>query len=394
MPEFSVAIKDHGGSTLAEFVNPTRLTYEFNIGANGPGKMSFSLAEADPDLSPSLFMPKLADYELRMDGVPIQAGFIDSVNMPLGTDEIHVSGLDWLEWLNQPWRYYYAPPMDYDDVIDLVIATDDATEFHLVLGPGSQVQDWVYAILEPLSEDSGEQVILNPIISGGTFAEELVGHLSRSSGRTGLSLLQELAGMGDPYGFDFWARPNKNLELRGPRSTDPEAVVPVATMTESSGSFDGSSFDVSPIIDGDWTNNGPAGTDILFLDGIGNAARYFRKQHQPSVDQFRRWGADVTVGSRDPFTIGTQTESEFKAAASSYRMMFPQRELTLQVKPELFTFEQYLMESVDVDYQKFPGSFRRIDAYFWITKQAYSETEPGSGDWVCDLSLDQIYIPI
>lgn len=399
MPTFTIQVLEHDGSVVAELENPTGLTYKFQIGANGPDEWEFSLAESDEQVLGVLdgveTMPKKRDIRLLRDGFPELHGFITSVNMPLAGDELNFMCKGWLEWLNQDWRAYYTPPMDYADDIDTVITADDATELHAFFSAGATVTDWVEAILAPLSEDSTEQVILTPIYSGDAFTQELVGAIERATGTSALSLLQQLAAMGSPYGFDFWVEHNKELNLIGPRQTDPLSVFPIATMTQSSGSFLGDDFDESPIIDGNWTNNGPDGTDILFLDGLGNAARYFRKQHQASVDEFRRWGASATIGERGArTTMGTLTESEFKAAASAYRMMFPQRELTLQVKPELFSWSRQLMQPVAVNYQKFSGAFRHLNASFWVTSQTYRELEPGSNDWVCDLTLDQIYEPI
>lgn len=403
-PEFTIQILEHDGTVEAEIINPTALTYTFQHGALGPSSCSWSMAETD-DVVLALdgvdTMPKKRDWRLMADGFPVMAGILMSVNMPLSGNEIHCVGHDWLAWYDQPWRAYYDDDdqanMNYSDDIDTVISADAAEQFHKIMGPGSTVQDWLEEIISPVEWMAGilpEQIGSNWLFSGTAMDEELVGHLARSSGRTVLSLFQELAAMGAPYGFDFWFDWNKDFNFVGPRKTDELAIFPIATMTESSGSFLGDDFDESPIIDGEWTNDGPVGTDILFEDGLGNATRYFRKVHQDSIDVFRRWGHDVTIGSRDPFTVGTQTEQEFKAAAAAYRLIFPQRELSLKVKPELFTFYNVLLDPIDVDYRKFPGSFRRIDANFWVTKQAYSEDEAGSGNWVCDLSLDQIYAPI
>ena len=400
MPEFTIDIKTFAGAVESTITNPTGLSWTYQIGANGPGKVEWSMAESDAvvlGLDGVTTMPYKRDFQLNMDGFPLMGGFIDSVNMPLKRDELHFVGVDWLKWLNQDWRSYYSPgPMDYADDIDTVIALDDPDEFHLMFQAGATVQNWVEAILAVVSENAGEQVILSPVYSGDAFSQELTGYWSRSSTTSVISLLQEIGAMGDPYGFDFWVEWNKELNLIGPRKTDPLSVFPIATMTQDSGEFLGEEFDESPIVDGNWTNNGPLGTDIFFRDGHGNAMRYYRKpNHQPSVDQFRRWGAHATIGSSgDPVSFGTQADAEFKAAAASYRMMFPQRELTLTVKPELFTFGRVLLDPIAVDYQKFPGSFRRINASFWITSQTYREAETGSDDWLCDLTLDQIYVPI
>jgi len=390
MPTFTIEIRTHGGAVEETITNPTGLSWKYQIGALGPGTIEFSVAESDTvvlGLDGTTTMPYKRDFLLKADGVPLMGGFLSSVNMPLSGDEVHFSGVDWSKWLDQSWRYYYTPPMDYFDDVDAIIALDDSTELEVFFDPTlATVTDWVDNILAPISEDAGEQVILSPSYSGGVWAELLGGRIARSPNLTVKQLLDALASMGDPYGFDYWVDFDKVLNLAGPRRTDPGGIFPIATFTRTSGE----------IIDGDWTNNGPLGTDILFLDGQGNASRYYRKQHAASVAEFRRWGADTTIegGDTDHLTFGTGTELEFKAAASSYRMMFPQRELTLQVKPEFFTFSNRLLEAIAVNYSKFPGSFRTIDASFWITSQTYSENSPGSGDWVCDLTLDQIYSPI
>lgn len=390
MPELVVVIMEHDGTTVAELERPANLTWTYQIGAVGPGKCQWRIADSDPLMEEDLIVPLDRDWKLLCDGFPLMAGPIKSINFPLGEDYVNVVGHDWLQWLDQPWRSYYPGVRDYTDDIDAIIAAADPTEFHAIFSDAA-VQEWVEAILAPLSVDSDEQIILEPIFLGDTFAELLSGQIARSSSRTALSLLQELAAMGNPYGFDFWTNWNKELTMTGPRSTDPEAVLPIAGFFRESGYWFDEQFDVTPIVDGEWTNDGPLGTDILFTDGMGNTRRYFRKVDQDSVDRFRRWGYDYVIGSRDPVTLGTATQADFKAAAQSYRFMFPQKEIPLTVRADLFTYDKVLLEPVEVDFRK---PLHRINANFWVTSQTYKESSDGSGDWLCDLTLDQIYIPI
>lgn len=372
---------DFDGNTEAEFENPAGLSWSYQIGAKGPGQIQYTLHEADPGVATDEFAPKRTDVQLTLDGIPLIAGPMWSVNMPLRGDLINIVAHDWMQWLDQPPHDLF----DYTDPIGSVIASGVAADFLTVWPAGSTVQDIVEALLAPLSADPTEQIILSPIFSGAAFAEELSGYLERSASTGVLSMLQQLSLMGAPFGFDFWCHPDKTLEFVGPRVTSAGSYTPSFGL-----------YDASVIADGEWTNNGPAGTDIVFVDGGRNTKRYWRKTHADSVTQFRRWCLTHSVdgGDTQSFQIGGQTDGDYKAQASQQRLMYPQRELSLTVYADQFTFYPHLMEAVDIDYEKFPGCYHRIDSAWWITSQTYRQATDGSGDWLCDLTLDQINTPI
>lgn len=382
MPSTVVYHCDFDGNRIAEFPNPPGLKWMYQLGAKGAGGIEYTIAESDPNLLFEDFGPLRTDWLLEVDGIPVDAGFITSVNTPLSSDAVNVTGKNWLQWLEQPWRGSF----NYVDDIDTIIANRDPTQFQAIFNVGSTVQDIIVALLDPLSSDPATQVILNPVYSGSSFGEELVGSIERANSTTVQSLLSELAAMGKPYGFDYWTDYMKWLHMVGPRRTDPGSIGPIASF-----------FDASTIIDGDWTNNGPNGTDILYTDGSGNTSRYKHFTHAPSVAKYRKWGFDRALSiAPGGFNMMDTSQFEFRVEAAGYRDLFPQKELTLTVRPETIGYAPVLMAPVEVDYRKgyVTGGYWRIDAFFWITSQTYRQLADGSGDWVCDLTLDQIYIPI
>lgn len=382
---FVITHTDFDGNAVSSYDNPAGLSWTYQIGAKQPGKIEYELSEADPGVWRNAFGPKTHDAVLSMNGEPLISGPIWSVNVPFSGDTVGVVVHDWMQWLDQP-PLQLMWPTDYDaNDIDALITGGIAGDLIKVWPVGTTVEDMVLDILAPIDANDGQLSIIKSF-TGSTFAEELTGYLERSSNQTVLSLMQTIAAMGSPYGFDFWFEPDKTLRMVGPRRTDPGSVSPIYGF-----------YGPEDIVDGDWTNNGPTGTEILFTDGGANTKRFWHKEHAPSIAQFRRWGhvANVDGGDTSSFQIGSGTEGDFKAQAAQTRYLFPQRDLTITIKPEeTIGFGNRLMEAVDVDYEKFPGCYRRIDGYFWITSQTFREVSPGSGDWLCDLGLEQIYIPI
>lgn len=374
---------DFFGNTLNEYENPAGLRWTYQIGAMGPGKCQWTLAESDPGVSQDAFGPKRTDFCLWEGATQLIAGPIWNVRMPFASEVVDVVGVDWLQWLDQPPLGLW----DYDTSIDGLITSGIAGDFVLSFPLGSTVQDIIEALLAPLSANPVEQIILLPSYSGSTFSQELSGFLARSSSQTVLSLLQEIAQMGSPYGFDFWADPDGTLNMVGPRRTNPSSVSPVF------------SFDESNILDGEFTNDGPAATEVLFKEGLINTARYWHKEHQPSIDQYRRWGtvAMVDGGDTSSFQIGGLDEGDYKAQAAQYRLLFPQRRVPLTIAPEHsgFGFTNRVMEAVEIDWER-AGGYHRIDSFWWITSQTYYISDEGemAGEWLCDLTLDQINVPI
>lgn len=395
MPELTVAHLDFDGNTVAEFANPAGLRWTYQIGAVAPGKIQYTLAESDPGVERDGFGPKRTDFALRDGFTDLLAGFLWSVNYPLSGELINVVGHDWLQWLDQPPLSLF----DYDTSIDGLVVPVDASRvvpenFVLILDENAWVSgtytlaDLIDQLLLPLMSLPAEQVVMVADYSGTAFSQTLKGYLERSANVSVLQLLQELGQMGSPFGFDFWAEPDRTLKFVGPRRTNPSSVTPVYAFTGP-----------DDIVDGEFTNNGPLATEILFGDGVGNTKRYWHKEHQASIDQYRRWAAFVELdgGDTSTFQIGGQTEGDYKAQASQNRMMFPQRELPLTVVPEAgFGFENRVMEAVDIDYEKYAGSYHRVDSYWWITSQTYYISDEGkmAGEWLCDLTLDQINVPI
>ena len=409
-----VAHLDFDGNTIAEFEHPASLRWSYSIGSAGPGKVSYALAERDPGVTRDGFGPKRTDIAVRDDAGELWSGFCWSYNFRFSGETIAVAGNDWLEWLNQPplglWDYTVSvdgliTPVDLSEVTDvqqmvLFFNRHRFTTWNLEM--------FLNELIAPTQFNPAEQVALYTSMEGDAFAMRLYGWLQRSSQTTVLQLINDLAQMGAPFGFDFFAEADRTLRFIGPRRTNPASVSPTYGFYTSG----------NDIVDGDFTNNGPEATEILFTEGQGNVSRYWHKEHQPSIDQFRRWGKVVALdgGQTETFSVGggqvsdrdgdglpdgtpppNGDDGEFKAQAAQNRMMFPQRELTLTIRPdEGFGYTNRLMEAVDVDWEKYDGSFHRVDSYWWVTSQTYyiSDEGPAAGEWLCDLTLDQINSPI
>jgi hypothetical protein len=87
---------------------------------------------------------------------------------------------------------------------------------------------------------------------------------------------------------------------------------------------------------------------------------------------------------------------QIDAAVKQIPDRFPQKELKITIKPDEFDptnptyfFSPLIGEALYVDVD-FPP-YHRINANFWITAQEFHTDD--AGNWLCDVSLQQIYDP-
>lgn len=383
-----VAHLDFDGNTIVEYENPAGLRWTYQIGAKGPGMITHLLAESDPGVTRDGFAPKRTDFALREGVIDLMVGHLWSVRYPLDEEQVEVSGRDYLQWLDQPplLAFDYTEPdyvAQYETIkVFSTVTTDALTETNTL----QDILDW---LIEVLTTASPQQLILLPEYTGTAFSEVVAGYIERSPSISVLQVLQEIAQLGAPLGFDFWAAPDRTIQFVGPRRTDPSSISPIYSFTDEG----------DDIVDGEFVNDGPVAAEILFMEGSGGAKRVGYKYHSATADQFRRWGATVMLDGGDvqTFHIGGDTEMVLRAQASQNRLMFPQRQLALTIRPENgFGFENRVMEAVDVDWEKYPTSYHRVDSFWWITSQTYYIADEGdmAGEWLCDLGLEQINVPI
>jgi hypothetical protein len=374
------------GALVGTFDKPINLRWRHQLGQEGPGTIAYGLAMSDPGVTRDAFAPKRTWYELVVISDagehPIQSGVVWSVNMRLSEDVVWVTGLDWLCGLLEPYiGFDYTNPID--DIVAALQAQYLRTDFSI--DGGDTLQDVLDEVILYTPYPTSEQIMLTPVYTGAAFAEEVDYPLFRSDGMQKLDHLKALAAMSSPVGFDFWAEPDKTLQLQGPRAFTPSAVTPVYGF-----------YDETTIIDGDWTNNGPEATNTIYLSGYSTTGRYYTPtEYTASITEYGRWTKWATADPAEADQFRSQADVARRADALATRVRYPQKELLLTVKPEAVDvndptafFYNWVARPVDVDYDH-PGGYHRIDAYFVITSQEFQPDE--SGDYNCILTLDQIY---
>lgn len=383
MPALEVINTDHAGTPLATFTpvgGSLRWAYRM-AQLGGPGEIQWEVALSDGSLTADVFGPYRTDWLLRMNGiVDLCGGITTSVNT--GSDDtgmfgsVRVAGLDWLHYLEQPWPFNYSS-----------VATNQATNQLSTLAQlfkiwnGQTQQTIVQALVDAVSTYESAPAFTT-IFSGTGWSNTLSKEIGFGDDTTLLQLILDVASLGTgaaALGFDVFVDPNKVITLTSPRTTDPTAVTPTYTLDDSNV--------VAPPLD--WTNNGPRATDtVTFGAAANNTNRIGFSTYQPSRDTYRRWVRfeQLNMASRDSIA----------AAADSvgYYDRFPHKDLKLTIRPDLLDagdetagFLNRLGEAFAVNYNIAP--YHHINANFWVVEQQFYS--PDGANWLCDLTLEQIY---
>ena len=379
-PTFQIINQDHDGtgiSTITPVGGSLRWTYRM-AQMGGPGDIFWDVALSDANLGTDDFAPLRTDWRLQMDGTEIlQGGLVTSVNT--GSDStgvfgaVKVAGLDWLHYLEQPY------PFDYENVASDQATNQlaDATQLFKVWDGATQ-QTVVGDLIASIAGYDGDPGF-SPVYDGTGWTQTLSKEIAFGDTTTLLDMIVEIASLDDPRGFDMWVEEDGTIRMTAPRLVVPSAVTPVYTLDDST--------IVAPPLD--WTNSGPLATDTVAMGSAdNNTSRIGFSKYQASRDVYRRW---VEIS---PASLSDGTTIAALADGIGYQDRFPHKDLKVTVRPDLLDpgdntagFRNLLGQAIGVNYDVSP--YHRINANFWIVEQAlYS---PDSCNWLCDLTLSQIY---
>jgi hypothetical protein len=375
---------DHAGGTIDILEELPDLTYTFK--RSDKGTASWSVPLSHPNLhyaestanGPTGFAPKLTDFRIGVSsdgGVnweTVFGGFCGPVGLKTNRSTIAVAGVDWLEWLNQPYRFtgYY----------DGMKSESSVVHFN-VNDPQSQIiTELVDNLCGP--EITSCDITTDYLPNAGAWATNIVVHIVIiGDNKNVLDHIKGLAAYNDPWGFEFWMTHDKVLTMYAPRRVTYNA----ATVTES---FKPS---LDNLIDIDWTNNGPIGSSTV---GESYSMRIY-DTYAPSQEVYRDWwymhafnNINLAI-ELDQFDVATY------AVAAQKRN--PQKDLKIIIKPDdmmtdndpLFWFRNQLGKVIDVKSEDMFMPYHRIDGKFWIDTQTLSNDNVGN--WTCELTLEQIY---
>lgn len=390
---FDLTILDNDGIEVAIFDRLPELAWSYKLGNVDMGDIRFSVALSDPLLTQDLFVPYGNDFQLNMrvgdagldpdlwDSFPVHAGIITSVNVRSDEGVLRVTGKDWLHWMEQPYGSF-----DWSLTLAGILAGTVPVQNWL----NAQTRTVLDGLLDSITTGTYDLPLTHNGLADPAFSETISHTVTWDDATSVLEQWRAISSSFDPRGFDFWSTWDKTIEAYGPRLRDPATASPLYTLTGA-----------DKIVSLDWTNNGPYATDTLvFGSGTGNLRMLARDTpYTPSMDQFRRWRRIRSYSQ--PFQMTDQNALTNYAAGLVDKQ--PQKELRMTVKPDALDpadetagFQPFLAETVDVDYT-FAGAdgqpgYHRIDAMFYVTGQEYRADD--AGNWLLDLTLDQLYTPV
>src|SRR4051812_25258215 len=115
-PTFQIRNRSYAGSTVST-IGPVvggSLEWSYRLAQHGgPGDIRWTVALSDPALAADAFAPLRTDWQLVMNGSTVlAAGILTGVQTGSedgsgGFGVVRCAGLDWLQWLNQPWPFAY-----------------------------------------------------------------------------------------------------------------------------------------------------------------------------------------------------------------------------------------------------------------------------------------------
>jgi len=388
-PTFTVTNLAHDGtevSTFTPIAGTLRWTYRI-AQSGGPGDAAWAIALSDPSIvAADQFAPYRTDWKITMHypgegDEDLIAGILTPINTgsePSGVfGQVRVTGKDWLHWLEQPYPFGYAAVVA--DVVN-----------NQLLDPANLFKQWIAQSQETIVGDlitaldgNVGAVVFTASYEGTGWSLTLDKEVAFGDNTMILDLILDVAKLAtvgtDEYGFDMWCDPDKTVHLVAPRVTDPTTVVPLFTLDDANV--------VAPPLD--WTNNGPLETDsVVFGQANNNTARIGFSDYPASQTVYRQWTQLHQVSLAEAAAIAAG------AAGIGLQDRFPQKNLTITIRPDLLDsidprvgFRNHLGQAVLVHYPIAP--YHTIFADFYIVEQAYYS--PDGCNWLCDLTLQQIY---
>jgi hypothetical protein len=394
------------GGVVGTF-NPLQPRYAFR--ENDIGDVSYSLAMTNPQVTRDAFAPKRTDFRLQVsrDGAAwhdVMGGFHWPVGINNEEGTVQIQGMDWTAFLDQP-MWFDAYDIDAED---LVFDESDNTykkAIKAVLNnPNAWFRGWTNlpAGANPspyITFDATQEIVVQELVDSvadGNFDTlkidvEFLGEATGWStpmsyvvmfqdSTTILDHIKAIAALDDPFGFDFYMEPDKKLICYNPALTAPLGSINALYVIKR---------DSPALVSAQWQNQGPVATHTVGI-GPGSPGVWAHKTYAPSKKIYRRWLRLVTLGG------SYRMPKQVKYAVDQIPDRFPHKDLKLTLKPDeldpvdptAFFFPAIGRALyVDIDYPP----YHRINANFWITAQEFHTDD--AGNWLCDVSLQQIYDP-
>jgi len=378
---------DHSGTTLSVLEEIPDLTYTFQ--RSEIGSASWSVPFTHPNLQrvsstgPTGFGPKLTDYRIGVseDGgaswETVQGGFCGPVGLETGRSTVAVSGVDWLAWLDQPFRFggYLSNLKTEADVVSYRVNKTQKISIDAMVAN-------LWDAGNPLQSCN---ITTSYLPNDGAWSANVIAHVVIiGDNTTVLGHIKELGALNDPYGFEFWMQYDKTLILYAPRRISYAGAVVTQSFAPSLN---------SPIIKMNWANTGPIATTT-----IGEHSGFYRNsRYLNSRLVYRDWWQRVTYNNINMLVKNFPTGLSAATDSQGTHDRNPQHQLTVSFRPEdvptefdpLFWFRNQLGKIVEVDSEDWWLPYHRIDGKFWIDKQTL--TNDNVGNWTCELGLEQIY---
>jgi hypothetical protein len=373
----------------------------FAFRQNDPGDITYELALSNPQIKRDAFAPKRTDFRLQVSSTGanwqnIMGGFHWPVSLENETGVVKIQGMDWMVYLEQP-MWFDAYNTDTIDVIEMkdgvkkilkkaeswgrAWASEPGVDTDAVTFNATQ-EIVVRELIETIADGDNDTLKINLDFFGDSFGWGTpMGYTVMFQDSTNiLDHIRAISEMESPFGFDFFMNWNKTLVCYNPALVSPlDEIVPIGNITRTEGG----------LVRLTWQNNGPVATHTLAV-GAGSPGIWAHKTYKPSEQLYRRWLRIVRLGGAH------RMPEQVLAAVKGIPDRFPQKELKITIKPEEFSpndpalfFHPQIGRALYVDID-FPP-YHRINANFWITAQEFSTDD--AGNWLCDVSLQQIYDP-
>jgi hypothetical protein len=402
---FRVRHLDHFGGLTGDLrMVGGSLSYSFRAGQ--PGDISYQIPNSYGMIRDS-FAPYKTDFMLQYQQpggtawTNIMGGIHVPVNIKNDEDAVNVAGKDWSHWLEQPyWFPYYN--LNYTSgtaLSDVVSASRDyppgitetvaAVAFYPPVSQGEIISKLV-GNTQPFGRPAtgsypglaaGNYVRIDVVYTGSsgsaTFGNNTL-VIQFQDQTTILQHINNVAAIGEPYGFDWTMNPGKLMEFFGPRKEVKYAPAPIWTITKDQ--IIGG-LNENPLLELDWTNNGPLATHLVGTNN-GSPGAWWHKRDQDSVNLYREWLRIETLG--DQYLRGP----DMLYALDGLDYLHPQKDLRIVVLPSLLAngFANHIGDVVRLKWD-FPP-YHEVNAYYWINEQTY---DSDGEEWKLTLGLQQIY---
>jgi hypothetical protein len=388
---------DHNGQTLSILEEIPEITWTFKRSDIGSASWTVPLSHPnvervtsnDPLLygvQPAGFGPKLTDYRIGVsedNGViwrTVHAGLCSSVEIDTTKDSISVAGVDWLAWLDQPYRFagYAQDWLTQTPIANDIIKTWVNGENASVIADG--------LIQNLCNGPVAECVQITTSFTGTDWATDYVTWFMLGETDSVLAKLKGISNYIEPDGYEFYMGWDKLLSFYSPRMYLGYPALMVESV--SLATFSPSNNNLLSV---KWNNNGPIATTTVGMPPAFPAWKGY-STHDASKVVYRDWWQIKSIGSEAKSQAVTNKLTHAYAAHDRN----PQKDITITFQPESVNpglptrfFDNLCGNIIQVDSEDWFLPYHRINAYYWIKEQTLACD--AVGNWTCTCVLEQIY---